>query len=715
LDFGLAKGLSENTLTQKGMTFGTVTYMSPEQARGEKVDQRTDIWSLGVVLYEMLTGELPFKGDYEQAIIYSILNEDFAPVTKFDKNIPEELENILNKCLCKDAKDRYPSVSELLTELIYLVRGLESEGIFLHRSRPTKLSRILHRNTVLLAAVLLGVLLLIFFLIEQKTVMQWFGFESIPAKKYLAVLPFVAVGGDSSDIAFCDGLVETLTSKLSQIEQFQKSLYVVPSSEIRKDAIVGADEARKRFGVNLVLTGSSQRFDNRVRVTMNLVDPKSIRQLKSVVVTDPMTSLSSFQDGLVLRLVQMLNVELQPETRSMLTAGGTKVPSAYDFYLQGLGYLQRYEKLKNINTAIGLFKVALEEDSSYALAYAGLGEAYWRKYKINKDVQWVTYAINFCDLALQYDKQIPFVYITLGLIQTGTGHYEEAIENFQKALQLDPVNSSAYREMAKTYEAMGKLKQAETTYKKAIQFRPNDWATYNNMGVFYYCRGQYQEALRQFERVVALTPDNSRGFNNLGGIYFILNLREKAKQMFKKSLEIVPNYRAYSNLGTLYFYESHYDKAARMCKKALELSDHDYRVWGALAESYYWTSEKLRAYPIYQKAITLAEKQLEINPHDLLLLADLANYFTMIGKHSKPLSILKQIENLKVQNLEVMFIVADTYEKLGKRKIALKWIKKAIKKGFPMTKINDYPGLKQLRTDVQFQQILKGNNKQIPK
>ena len=715
MDFGLAKLAGRTHLTQSGTTIGTPAYMSPEQTRGEVVDHRTDIWSLGVVMYEMVTGQLPFKGEYEQAVIYSILNEDPAPICESNSDISLEFEKIVNRCLIKDSKERYQTAADLQADLKRVKRNMGS-GKVVHIATiaaPHPFSQFLRKIAVPLGGLIFALLLLLLLSPPRQVVKKWLGFEMIPAEKHLAVLPLTIVGGDLANKAFCDGLVEVLTSKLTQLEQFQGSLWVLPTSEVRKSGIVSAKEARQDFGVNLVVTGSIQREDDAVRLTLNLVDTKTLRQLRSLVIDDRMTNASILQDVVLNKLTEMLEIELQPQKIRMLTAGRTNVPRAYDYYLQGRGYLQHYEKMENIDTAIGLFEWALKEDPNYALAYAGLGEAYWRKFKASKDVQWVKAAISYCDRALKLNDQIPSVHVTLGLIHTGTGHYQEAVQDFQYALELDPVNVDAYRGMARAYETIGKLEQAEMTYQKAIQLRPRYWVNHNVLGVFYYRHGRYEDAVKQFQQVVALTPDNIKGYNNLGGLYFYLERWQEARQMFERSLTIKSNYTAYSNLGTLYFYQGCYTDAAQMYKQALELLDNDYRVWGYLAASYYWTpNERDKAQTIYQQAAYLAEQRLKVNPRDSDVLSDLAGYYGRMGNRSRALSLLEQVLILEPSNLEVMFRIADIYELLGKRELALNWIKTALQKGYSLAEIDRYPGLRKLRADERFQRLVEDSKKE---
>ena len=199
------------------------------------------------------------------------------------------------------------------------------------------------RLLCLLALVVSALLMLWLILLGWPTVQRWLGFEGLPHQKHLLVLPFTNVGGDPTNQAFCDGLVETLTGKLIQLGQFKESLWVVPAADVRESGIAGADEALQEFGVNLVVAGSMQRFSDSFRLTLSLVDTETLRRLRSKVITDRMDNIAALQDGIVEKLTKMLDLELPPESQRMLTAGCTNVPEAYEYYLQARGYLQGYK------------------------------------------------------------------------------------------------------------------------------------------------------------------------------------------------------------------------------------------------------------------------------------------------------------------------------------------------------------------------------------
>jgi tetratricopeptide (TPR) repeat protein len=294
--------------------------------------------------------------------------------------------------------------------------------------------------------------------------------------------------------------------------------------------------------------------------------------------------------------------------------------------------------------------------------------------------------------------------------------YPEAIQAFRQALKIDPCIFDAYFLLAKIYEEQDNIAEAEKIYQEAARQRPLDYAVQNNLGIFYYRQGRQEDALEPLESVVKLNPNYFAAALNLGALYFSLNRRDDAKRMFKHSLSIETNFAALSNLGTLYFYEGLYDLAIDMFVKALKLDDRNFFIWGYLAESCHWNDpqENERSREYYKKAKTLAKEALLKKPGNNEILSELAFYYMRLNDHGEALAILDKLVAFKDLNQKIMSTIANCYEQMNDREKALKWIKAALGKGFPLAEINNNPGLSELRTAPRFREILKElNNKSI--
>ncbi len=706
LDFGLAKLKGASPLTQGAFAMGTVHYMSPEQGLGREVDARTDIWSLGVVLYEMLAGALPFRGDFDQAVIYAIVNEEIQPLPDRGTPLPPGLESVIRRCLAKKRQDRYPSAGNLAEALRNL--GKSKETTRLEQNARRKLSRpvLLAIGSLLIFSGILG-----FFTFNPQAraaLNRMLGTSGIPSTKHLAVLPLRVIGGDVSSRAFSDGLVETMTSKLTQFEQFARSMWIVPASEMRASGIDSPGEARKVLGVNLVVTGSLQQNPGFMRLTLNLIDADAVRQLRSAIITETGGAGADFQDRAAAEVARMLDLELKPAALSRLAVGGTSLPEANELYLRGRGLLQRYEQVENLDAAIDLFTKAVHGDPGFALAHAGLGEAYWRKYEETQDPPLAREAQRHCQRAIELNPDLVPVYVTMGIIERGSGRYPEAAARFQRALELDPVNSEALVGLASAYQKMNRPEDAEAAFRRAIELRPDYWASYNNLGFFYYRNGRFAEAIAMFHKVIALTPDNVRAFNNLGGIYSLQGKNQPARQMFEKSLSIRPNAHAYANLGTIHFFEKRYRESAAMYEKGIALGQNNYMLWGNLGDAYSRIpgAEK-KAEAAYRAAIAQVKEQLRVNPKDASMRSSLALYYIMTGQDKAALGETAAARELAADDVTILLNAALVYELAGQRGLALEAIRRYLANSGPVQAIDQEPHFSRLKEDPGYQALQK--------
>ena len=705
LDFGLAKAifgggttldLSEAPTitefeTEYGRVLGTPSYMSPEQARGKPVDKRTDIWAFGCLLYELLTGKKAFPGETTSDTLAAILERqpawDFLPAAT-----PGRIRELLQGCLQKDAGLR-------LQDIRAAIVAMNQAG-----TEPEPEPRLFTRRVVAalaVSAILAGVVGLPG---VRRTFINLISPSPVQQEKHLAVLPFTNVGGDPADQVFCDGVVESLTTSLTQLERFQNSLLVVPASEVRRQSIASVRDAAASFGVNLAVTGSVQRTGSDVRFTVNLVDARTLRQLGARAVDVNRADLSKMEDGLLDLVVELLDLNLQPQARSAFNSGGTSVAEAYDAYLQGRGYLRRYDKPGNLEQAVAQFKLALQRDARYALAYTGLGEAYLREFGRTKSPEWLGLAQDANARAIELNERLAPAHVNLGMTYAASGNYGASIKEFNRALELNSLDADAYRELAGTYEAQNRMEDAEATYRRAIQLRPSDWLGNGRLGTFYYRRGQYAKAEPLFRKVIELTPDNYNGYSNLGGLYVTLGRYAEAETLLKKSVAVKPSYLAYSNLGSLYFEQGRYKEAVGMFEKALNLSaDSNYVVAGNLADSYRWTPGLQQKAPAaYQRAIELADQQLAVNPKNAAVLSSMAVFHAKLGDKEKALSESRKAREFAPEDTTVAFKAIIVLELNGRRGEALMALQELLKSGYPRTQVEREPELAKLRRDPLF-------------
>jgi serine/threonine protein kinase/tetratricopeptide (TPR) repeat protein/TolB-like protein len=714
LDFGLAKIFSGDiqrdllhgpTLTTVGgwRMLGTPAYMSPEQARGERADRRTDVWAFGCVLYELLTARRAFRGNTVADTIAAVLDEN-PDWNALPPSTPASIRDLVQRCLEKNPDHRLLSIAEARDAIVQVQHNAPDLSL-----GPTSAPAI-HRLGVRLFAS--GLLLLLVLGISltaipgfRKHILGWIGVSPIPQDRQLAVLPFEVVGADPNTKALADGLSETLTAKLTQLTA-SHALQVVPAGEIRGRQVSSSETARQELGVNLILTGSLQRSGGLERVTYELVDTRTRRQLRADTITIPASDLFAGEDQVVESVVRMLDLELQPDERQNLRSRDTQVVDAYDLYLQGRGYLQDYDRVENLQNAINSFQRALATDPKYALAYTGLGQAYWLKYQESKDTKWVLPAREACEHALGFDERLAPAHVCLGTLDSGTGQYERAVSEFERALEAEPTSDDAYRALAEAYQHLGNVAEAEKTYRRAIELRPHYWAGYNWLGAFYFNQSRFPEAVAMFNQVVALVPDSFRGSYNLGAALNGEGRYQEAVAAIQHSIEIRPTATAYTNLGNAYFWKRQYEDAVHAYEGAIKLKQGDYVLWSNMGDGYYWNpARRTQAMGAYRQAIMLGSERLSINPKDQEALGTLAICHAMLGEKGPALKFLRQGLKLAPESPGILFKAALVYNQFGDENEALVWLSKALAAGYSATIVRDSPNFDLLRSDYRFQEL----------
>jgi serine/threonine-protein kinase len=691
--------------TAIGAVIGTAGYMSPEQARGLEVDFRSDQFTLGAILYELASGQQAFRRETQAQTIAAIIDDTPEPLASRNPGLPAPLRWLIERCLAKEPAERYASTLDLARELRGLRERLgESGGSGSWASAVAQRAAAQARRPagIALIAALVAALSLAVPGVRERVAV---GFElrAMPAEKGVAVLPFQTSGLDAADQLRSDGLAETLASRLSRLQGRYPTLWVVPASELRQAKVESAEAARRAFGVTLVLTGSLRRQGDRLRLDASLVDAVRLKQLRAVGPIETRVDDLALQDHVLDDVVHMLELSLAPQDREALHAGGTSVGSAHALYLQARGLLQRYEQVASVEQAVSLFQQALQQDPAYALAYAGLGEAQWRLYRLTRAPEHVELARKASRRALELNDLLAPVHLTLGIINVGTGRPEAALADFDRALALDPASAEAHREKSFALEKLNRLQEAERELATAAEQRGLDWANHNALGVFFWRHGRYDEAERAFRRALELAPDNLRVLANLGGLLNARGKADEAAALLRQGLSLRPTYAVAANLGLVEFDRGRYAEAARAYEQATGLDDRDYRVWRGLAISRYWSpGERPRAQEAFARAARLAEQQLEVDPKDAAVLADLADCHAYLGDGGRSRRELARALALAPADAEVLATAAAVYEQLGEREKALQALSRALAAGYPIELAARDPGLAALRADARF-------------
>ena len=594
MDFGLARIKGGALLTREGATIGTVAYMSPEQARGEEVDERTDIWSFGVVLYEMLSGRLPFQGELDQAVIHSILKEPPKRMADVRPGIPEPLEQVVGKALEKGLDQRYQSMDELLDDLKSLSEGIEPEGIRLRRRRA-KLRKwrkaIAYAGTAALLIIMTAVALKLFT-------------GRAEAMDAIAVLPIENLTGDPGQEYFVDGVTDELIGQLSQIE----ALRVISRTSVMKYKGMKkpVPEIARELKVKAIVEGAVHRVGDIVRIRLELVEalPEE-RNLWSDAYDRPMSDVLILYGEMARTIAGKIRVRLAPKEQARLASARQVNPEAYQAYLKGLFCWYKLTR-PDLENAEHYFELALEKDANYASAYAGIAEVWAARLQqgMAPAIEAAPKAKAAAAKALELDDKLAEVHYTLAGIKTwmdwdwaaGDAEYRRAIElnpNFadprtgyshllnvlkrpdeamaqiKRALELDPLNSLFQGFYAMDLMYARRYDDAIALLRKTLETSPHDLIALSTLRSAYHMKQMYPEAIEIWKRSYAERNDAEavealeRGFKDGG---YRGALRRVAETLAARSRSVyVPAWQ----IGTLY-------TRAGMEKEALEWLEKAY-------------------------------------------------------------------------------------------------------------------------------------------
>src|SRR5437764_1390500 len=656
LDFGLAKlvddsagpgGIHHTDLTELGMPYGTATYAAPEQARGERVDARADIFSTGVLLYEMLTGTWPFQGKTSVDVRHAVLHEEPKPLSEARPGgAPPRLQAILDRAMAKDPKQRYQKATEMRDDLRAALREIEMGGpqtydpITLvapkHLAGTGRVGRALRCLRGVTAA-----------LTSQprdytsdrplvhETPVTSVGDQE---RKSIAILPFKNVSNDPQSSFYEFSLADAVITELARL----RSLVVRPSSEIVKYQGVQVDprQAGREMSVSAVLSAGFLRAGDRIRVTAQLVDVDSGDLLWSDRIDADATDIINVQDTITQEICDGLRLELTSDEKDQLERAKTANAEAYEAYLRGRDALGRfiYHTIarKDIDEAIGHFERAAYLDPSFALAHSALGKAYSNR-------------------------------VIKG---TGeTGDYDAAMEAFDKALAIDPNLLEARRHTVLIYLSRGEKQRAREMAEQLAREAPNDPGVHFARGVVARLDGNYEKALRSFERMARLNPAE----------------------------RVVASY----NRARIFLYQGRYDEAlAELDQGAVLEPDHPL-IKAFRAQVLFYRGEHV-------KAAEILEQVLEQQPQLDGIRPIYSGFLNALGFNEEARAQLTdEVKKTADTDHDVSYWLASAYAMEGERDEALRWLRRAIALGNenkPWFERN--PSWDSLKDDPEFQQII---------
>jgi eukaryotic-like serine/threonine-protein kinase len=582
LDFGLAKltparniaaagsvsamttATDQDALTQPGTSIGTVAYMSPEQVRGEELDARTDLFSFGVVLYEMVTGVLPFRGDTSGLLTEAILNRVPVAPVRLNPDVPPKLEEIINKALEKDRKHRFQNASDIRTDLQRLKRDTDL-GLTAVTSPPQRRRGL----TLLVPGIALALLVGAVALTNVGGLRQrLFGRPGAGTIRSLAVLPLENLSRDPEQDYFADGMTETLITNLSRID----TLRVVSRTSVMhyKRTNKTLPEIAKELNVDGVVEGSVMRSGTRVRITTQLLEARTDRHVWADTYDRDLVDVLRLQSEVAEAVAQQVRIQLTPEQQARFRSAPAVNPKAYEAYLKGSFY-EFADTQVSIKRAQSYFEEAIREDPNFALAYAGLAECYldlgafrWmppqdayrhgseavhKALELDDTLGEAHSTLGYLDWQFSWDWQAAereirhavdlnpnYVegHITLAWYLAWTGRRDEALAEVQKILRLDPVFPYIALQEAGVYYHLRDYKSLLEAAEKSVAKNPGNWSSHYFLAVGYEGSGRPAQAVPEYQQAVELSQRDFDALAGLAHAYAAMGKRAEAEKILNE-------------------------------------------------------------------------------------------------------------------------------------------------------------------------------------
>ncbi len=617
LDFGLAKvaptassssqiaaantqTVDEAHLTSPGTMVGTVAYMSPEQVRAKELDARTDLFSFGVVLYEMATGALPFRGESSAVICEGIMNRAPASAVRLNPVLPAEFERILEKSMEKDRALRYQSAADLRADLKRVQRAAESgrsvpvasessSGAKSEAPKPSASKRGLLAGVALLA-VLVAAGGVVWY---QKRTHS----EAAVVKPSVGVLPLQNLSSEPDSAYFSDGMTDEITTKLSKIQ----GIDVAPHSTVAAAQTSGksAAEIGKALGVRYLLEGNVRKAGDQVRINVHLIDSTSGFQVWADDFTGEMKDVFSLQEQTALKIAQSLNLKLSPQEQEAIQHRYTANPEAYDAYLRGQALVQYPDDPEKLEAAQRAYQDALKSDPNYPPALAGLAWTEAQIYRIfDSRPSHLQHAEEYAQRALNLDPQLPLSHVSEGAVLMDKYDYGAATEEFRKATELDPKNAHAWDMLSWSlcYKQPPDPVTAENASRQALRLQPSFIPAYYHLGRALLLQKRNAEALATFQREKELSPNGTMADLGIGQAYLAEGDYDRA--IASLTANAAPVAINYFFLSAAYAARGDKEKAFDKLQKAFDMGFHDF---AGLDASPYFAA--LRQDPRYQQMV----------------------------------------------------------------------------------------------------------------
>jgi serine/threonine-protein kinase len=681
LDFGLALMAGLSRVTTRETTLGTVAYMAPEAWQNKNLDGRADVYGLGVVLFEALTGTYPHEGDRTEQMAFAKLNIDPRAPSELRPDVPPALDWIVARALARDPDQRYAGMQDMLKDLrIYGGGG----GVPIAEERPIRSLPIPRRQP------------------DPRDETQ----TTLPAPMYLTVLPF-SVDREASESEGLRSVASRLPRTIAAAMSSVRRVRIVHPEGI--DPNQTDREIAERVGANVILRGELVRSGARVRVTYALLDPLRSVQVGGGVVDGSEVQPFELEDAVIASVRSALG------SRSEAPAGAVPRPpdpAAQDKYALALRYMVRSDHEASVDGAIRILEALTNAESVCAAHQATLGRACLAKWRLTRDRTWEIRAARICHALNQQGDTDPQTLLLLGEIEEAAGRVDQARAHFEAVLAIQPDLVPARLGLARLLDLEQRWDEAEAACLGIVRDCPDDWRAFNRLGLIRFHRGDYEGCVEPWSRVTELVPDSSQGHLNLGSAMYHLDRLADAVVAYRRALDIQPEPQALTNLGTALFYDDRHEEAVSALERAAAMHPSDPEVWGNLGNACRWVPGRLpRMREALERAVALMRDRLEGHPRDAEGRARLAGWLMNIDRREEALEEIRIALEMAPRSVDCMVRAGYVHAVAGDNATALRWFREAVRIGYGTRELERSPVLAQLRLEPEFQRILEEGRK----
>jgi serine/threonine protein kinase/tetratricopeptide (TPR) repeat protein len=686
MDMGLAReaeaeGNGEAGLTMTGAVMGTPQYMAPEQFRGQTVGPATDIYALGVVLYEMVTGRRPFHASTPLAAAV-MRGKRPSKASSIRPGLPPRWDEVINRCLEFEPETRWASARQVAEAL---AGGRGSWG-FLRRLRGSSLTarpgRLPSRRALLYWGS--GV-------VAAGAVTAWFWPDlemwahPLPVRRFVVAMMWPKLT-DPQSISIASQLLATISRELARAEAYDKEFLILESGTPGSNFAAGTPaEAAGVLGANLVLAASVLPVSRGLEIALSVLDPANpANPLRQVTVSGAASTLPQRAAETAARL---LGVRLGPDAAKAGDDFSNVRPAAYQLFLDAQGQMSLPNNA-GLDAAIEKYQGALQEDPRFAAAYAGLAIAHGRRYAFRRNDSDLAVASRNSRLALEYAPASSSAQLSQALLKLYSGDTEGAVRMFVELLKADPGNEDVLMYEAQAFRKMNKTDLEEQVYHNLVDQRPNYWPAYNDLGLIYRKKGAYQEAVKYFLQATAIAPRAAIPWTNLGAAYFLLGKTDDARAASQRAIANYPNEDALDLLGDIAYTARDYRGALDYYQRARGINPNRHEIWRDIGDCYTMLGQPEQTQQSYQKAAGILGADLQINPRFGSDWMTLAYYSAKLGDRSTSMTQLAEAEKRGAADLESQLLKAQILVLAGEKEKGIRLTLDLLSRGMSPVYVN---------------------------